>query len=223
MRCYTQWDHEAKFRYAFAGCESITETHSQAYQDIFALTMFNGKRNGEYFEIGANVPDYTNNTYLLSKNFDWNGTSIDFIGGLDSHWRIVRPQNRFVQCDALTANYEELIGSSRAIDYLQLDIEPCTNTLTALKRIPHDKYRFGFISFETDLYTGGQAPQVREESRQYLTNLGYTLIIPDVIVDNTNPYEDWWVDLDLVNRDVALSIKEMAKQTQKPFELLFTK
>lgn len=222
MRYYTQWQHDAKFRYPFSGCETITETHSQAYQDIFVLTLMNGKRNGEYFEVGANVPDYTNNTYLLAKNFDWNGTSIDFLD-LESHWKSIRPNNRFVRCDALTVDYEELIGQNRTIDYLQLDIEPCTNTLSALMRMPHSKYRFGIISFETDFYTGGQAPYVRQKSREVLSSLGYTLIIPDVIVDNTNPYEDWWVDLDLVNRDIALDIQDRAAHTQKPFELLFTK
>lgn len=222
MRYYTQWDHESKFRYPFPGCENVKETHSQAYQDIFALTLLNGKRNGEYFEVGANVPDYTNNTYLLAKDFDWNGTSIDFLD-LNAQWKAIRPNNTFVQCNALTVNYEDIIGESRTIDYLQLDIEPCTNTLSALKRIPHDKYRFGFISFETDYYTGGQAPHVREESRKYLTSLGYTLIVSDVIVDQTNPYEDWWVDLSLVNRDIALDIRDRALHTQKPFELLLTK
>jgi len=222
MKTYNQWRTDVKFRYPFDGCETIAETHSQAYQDIFILTVLNGKRNSEYFEIGCNVPDYTNNTYLLAKNFNWNGISIDFLHHMGPAWRSMRPNNRFVCCDALNVNYSNLIGESRTIDYLQLDIEPCENTYTALTKIPHDKYRFSVISFETDFYQGGNAKQVRERSRKYLSDLGYTLIIPDVIVDGTNPYEDWWVDLSLVNRDVALSIKDMANQTQKPFELLFT-
>lgn len=222
MKTYNQWRTDVKFRYPFDECETITETHSQAYQDIFVLTVLSGKKNSEYFEIGCNVPDYTNNTYLLAKNFGWNGTSIDFLHHLAPDWKKLRPNNKFLCCNALTANYSSIIGEPRTIDYLQLDIEPCDNTYTALMNIPHDKYRFSVISFETDFYTGGNAANVRQKSRNLLTSLGYTLIIPDVIVDDVNPYEDWWVDLNLVNKDVALSIKEMSTKTQKPFELLFT-
>jgi len=68
---------------------------------------------------------------------------------------------------------------------------------------------------------GGTAPWVRQQSRNLLSSLGYSLVVPDVIVDNGNPYEDWWVDLNLVNQEVVLEIREMAKITQKPFELLF--
>jgi len=220
MKTYNRWQSGIKFKYPFEGCEKISETHSQAYQDIFVLTLLNGKRNGEYFEIGCNLPDYTNNTYLLAKEFDWNGTSIDFLGNLELEWKKLRPKNRFVICDALTVNYEELIGKSRTIDYLQLDIEPCMNTLSALTRIPHNLYRFAVISFETDVYLGQNGPYVREKSREFLSNLGYTLIIPDVIVDETNPYEDWWVDLNLVDSSIALSIQTESKTTTHPFKLL---
>jgi hypothetical protein len=223
MRTYNAWRTDVRFRYPFEGCESIAETHSQAYQDIFVLSLLNGKSHGEYFEVGCNVPDYTNNTYLLAKNFDWNGTSIDFLSHLEPLWKSQRSNNKFVCCDALTVDYSSIIGESRNIDYLQLDIDPPENTLASLMRIPHDKYRFAVISFETDFYTGGNAPLVREMSRNFLSNQGYTLIVPDVIVDGSNPYEDWWVDLSLVNKEIALAVKEMANQTQNPFELLFKK
>lgn len=220
MRTYNPWQEGCQFRYPFAGCENIKETHSQAYQDIFVLSLLGGVKNGEYFEIGCNIPDYTNNTYLLAKNFDWNGTSIDLLD-FSAQWKSQRPNNRFFQCDALTVNYQNLLGESRTIDYLQLDIEPPENTLKALQNIPHDCYRFKVITFETDFYMGGTAPWVRQQSRNLLSSLGYSLVVPDVIVDNGNPYEDWWVDLNLVNQEVALEIQEMAKITQKPFELLF--
>ncbi len=34
----------------------IKENHSQAYQDLFVLTMLGGKKNGRYLEIGGNHP-----------------------------------------------------------------------------------------------------------------------------------------------------------------------
>ena len=43
----------------------IKENHSQAYQDLFVLTMLGSKKNGRYLEIGANHPTAFNNTWLL--------------------------------------------------------------------------------------------------------------------------------------------------------------
>ena len=33
---------------------NIKQNHSQAYQDLFVLTMLGSKKNGRYLEIGAN-------------------------------------------------------------------------------------------------------------------------------------------------------------------------
>ena len=33
----------------------IKQNHSQAYQDLFVLTMLGSKKNGRYLEIGANL------------------------------------------------------------------------------------------------------------------------------------------------------------------------
>ena len=37
-------------------------------QDIFVLSMLNGKKNGVYVEIGADQPRVISNTYLLENN-----------------------------------------------------------------------------------------------------------------------------------------------------------
>ena len=42
-------------------------------QDIFVLSMLNGKKNGIYVEIGADKPKVINNSYLLESVFDWSG------------------------------------------------------------------------------------------------------------------------------------------------------
>lgn len=221
------YEDDSKVKYSFVESNNIHKSYSQVLQDVFVLSVLNGKRNGRFFEIGAGNPDFISNTKLLTSSFNWSGVSIDCVEKYQSSWATQRKNDKFVLCDALTVDYIQLFhenyGDQTIIDYLQCDIEPSVNTLSALKRLPHDKYRFRVITFETDLYTGNEAYLVREESRSFLTNLGYELIVGDVIVGNSNPFEDWWVDLNLVNRDVALSIKEMATHTQRPSELLLTK
>lgn len=219
MSNYNTWNNY-KFLYPFEGSDTVTATYSQAWQDIFVLTMLSGLKNGTYLEVGCNIPDYTNNTYLLSKDFNWNGTSIDFLPNVANAWKTQRPENKLLIADALTLDYAQLLQDNTVIDYLQLDIEPSTNTFSVLTKLPHNTHRFKVITFETDYYTGGDSIRVREESRKFLTDLGYTMIIGDVLVDGNKPFEDWYVDMNLVNQTVAKSIKEKALHTQNPQELL---
>lgn len=203
-------------------------SNGQAYQDIFVLSLFNGKSNGTYLEIGAHWPQSINNTYLLSSGYNWRGVSLENDKQYKHKWEEIRPNDGYVEDDALTLDYGKLLkehfGELKNIDYLQCDIDPCTNTFAALKNIPHNEYRFGVITFETDFYVGGDAIQVRDESREFLLNLGYTLIIPDVLVNYHGtlvPYEDWYVDMNLVNPDVAKMIQYQSVLTRNPSDLLF--
>ena len=42
-----------KLIHSFSGQTKILENYSQAYQDLFVLSMLDGKTNGRYVEIGA--------------------------------------------------------------------------------------------------------------------------------------------------------------------------
>ena len=53
---------------SFSGVETVERNYSQALQDIFVLTMLNGKQNGTYVEIGGAHPTNINNTFFLRKN-----------------------------------------------------------------------------------------------------------------------------------------------------------
>ena len=61
----------------FTGAENIENNWSQSMQDMFVLSMLDGKRNGIYVEIGADQPRVISNTYLLEKDFDWSGISFE--------------------------------------------------------------------------------------------------------------------------------------------------
>ena len=82
-----------------------------------------------------------------------------------------------------------------------IDLAQYETLFAALKKIPHDKYRFAVITFEHDSYNDG--PAVRDESREFLRGLGYKLVGSNISVDDAHPYEDWWVHPDLVDTDIV--------------------
>ena len=56
----------------------IENSLSQAGQDLFVIAMFQGAKNKTFLEIGAGNPTaFGSNTYLLEKEFDYSGVSID--------------------------------------------------------------------------------------------------------------------------------------------------
>jgi hypothetical protein len=207
-----QWQWEPALadllRYPFTGAATITRNHSQAFQDIFVLSMLDGMTHGRYLEIGAHHPVSNNNTHLLHKSYEWSGVSIDIDVTHLAGWRKERPRSTLLIADALKINYHEVFPSwfnaepspsasaktkwfqrektpppphdPHRIDYLQLDIEPSIHTLDVLNALPLDSYRFSVITFETDAYAGDF--RARDQSRECLSKRGYELIAADVSV-----------------------------------------
>jgi hypothetical protein len=169
------------------------KTNSRECQDVFISTLFKNKKNGYYVEIGSQHPITDNNTYLLEKNLDWKGVSFEIDNRLVSTFNDIR-KNPCVCCDATKVDYDFYFKKFElpcSIDYLQLDIEPACNTLTALKKINFELYNFNFITFEHEFYKEGDS--VRQESRKYIQEKGYKLLIEDVMHDN-KVFEDWYVN-----------------------------
>ena len=128
----------------FTGAENIENNWSQSMQDIFVMSMLDGKRNGVYVEIGADQPRVISNTYLLEKNFDWSGISFELDADKVAFFNTIR-KNKCLCEDATLYDYKSLFQKSnypKQIDYLQLDIDPAEGTLRALKALPLDDYRF---------------------------------------------------------------------------------
>ena len=161
--------------------------YSQAGQDDFVLSLI---PSGKYLEIGASHPIAINNTYLLEQH-GWEGLSIDIDASNQSEWNRVR-KNRLMICDALAYPYA-LHGN---VDYLQIDIEPSDQSLRCLIKILTAGLKFKVLTFEHDHYAGGD---VREVSRELLTNAGYHLSHPDVSTGGLI-FEDWWIDETLKNK-----------------------
>jgi len=202
-----------ELKLTFDGFDTIDEFYSQAGQDIFTICVLNGKRNGKFLDIGASDPKIINNTYLLETLFGWSGTQIEIDNNLANKCRQERNTN--VICnDATKVDYNELYLSIGEIDYLSLDIDG-PPTLEVLEKIPFDKFKIKVITFEHDSYKEGD--HLKNESRRILGDNGYFRICTDVANDN-NVYEDWYVNLKLVNVE---RLKVLESNNKNWNEILF--
>lgn len=176
-----------QLRYKFPGAENIEKNYSQTYQDMFTLTMLNGKRNGKYFEIGAADPFHGSNTALLEE-FGWTGTSLEILPHEVEKFKLHR-KNEIILCDATKFDYSVLKGH---IDYLQVDCEPPATTYEILTMLPWDQCTFGVITYEHDHYTDVSG-SFRKKSRVFLLSRGYLLVATNIAPNETSCYEDWYV------------------------------
>ncbi len=220
---YNKTLHE-NLRHKFTGAASLKCNWSQSFQDIFALSILDGKSNGTYVEIGADQPRIYNNTYILEKDYNWDGISFELDADKVEFFDYMR-RNSCVCTDATTFDYRSLFKEKnypKQIDYLSLDIEPADNTLKALNQLPLDEYRFSVITFETELYQALKAtihyadsPELQEamrkeygayhiesKARKILKSYGYELLLENVMHQN-NPYEDWWIDPNVVDPEIV--------------------
>lgn len=169
------------------------QTNAREHQDLFVLAMLNKKRAGTYLEIGGAHPIHGSNTYLLEASFNWLGVSIEWSGDLSALWAGVR-SNPCICADATLIDYDQLLEKHQMdhhIDYLQLDIDPPCNTFKALLKINFFKYSFSVITYEHDLYNGGDFERLA--SRKILESHGYKRIISDVMHDDLC-FEDWYIN-----------------------------
>jgi len=206
-----------KLKFKFDGIEKIEKNYSQAFQDIFVLTMLNGKNNGTYVEIGGSDPININNTYILEKTFGWNGLSFEIDEEIVSYYNSTRI-NKCICLDATKANYSKIFKENQIpkhVDYLQVDIEPAWQTLKSLKQIDLNEYRFSVITFETDAYQGNT--DVIEESRSIFNKHGYQLVASNV-KNLGNAFEDWYVDPQVVSENIW---KQFQSDSLESSEVIF--
>lgn len=211
-----------QLRHKFTGSENIERNYSQTYQDMFVLSMLNGKRDGVFLEIGCADPFYGNNTALLEE-FGWNGISIDNQPSEIAKWQGKRKAMALVK-DATTINYSEFLAGlgNENYDYLQIDCEPPSNTYKILLSIPFEKYKFSVITFEHDFYCD-TTETYRELSRKYLQSHGYELVVNDISPNNVSTYEDWWVHPDMVNPLTLLEMKNITNEINQVEDYMLPK
>ena len=194
-----------RLRYQFPGAEDIGRNYSGVYQDMFVLTMTNGKRGGTYLEIGSGDASFGSNTLLLEE-FDWNGIGLEWDAKLVAT-HLARRRNTVLQQDALKTDYVDLCSKladkDGVIDYLQLDCEPSESTYNILTMIPFDQFKFRVITYEHDHYVD-MTDSFRQKSRDYLLSKGYVLLVPNVSADEKSPFEDWWIHPQYIENHILL-------------------
>lgn len=167
--------------------------YSQIGQDIFVVQTLKEKKDGLFLDIGSAGPTIINNTYLLEKQYNWTGISIDLNEDYQTEWKNSDRKSQFLLQNALTTNYDEILSNlllknnRDRIDYLTMDLEPPELTLEVLYKLPLDKYRFSVITFEHDFYRNNQ--HILEASRHHFNKFNYKLA-----VSNIANQEDWWID-----------------------------
>ena len=217
---YTIKDHH-RLRHQFSQSERVRRNWSQSMQDMFVLSMLDGKRNGVYVEIGADKPKIINNSYLLETDYDWTGVSFEFEPEKVEFFNDFR-KNKCICADATQFDYKLFFQENsfpKQIDYLQLDIDPAEGTLAALKKLPLDDYRFSVITYETDIYNAGA--DIQDEEIRYLQSYGYQLVVKNV-ANEGNPYEDWWVDPNVVDRAIIDKFTNVSNWSKESPLCIFT-
>lgn len=168
------------------------ESNSQSFQDLFALQVCTKKT---YIEIGANRPIKRNNTYLLENN-EYTGYSIEFNTKWQRFWNKTQRKNKIYFADAITFDYlqaNQENNLTNKIGYLSCDIEPVTNTFSALKRVINQGIEFECITFEHDIYQSDI--DLRENVNSFLSNNGYKIAVNNVYLypDSDKIFETWYV------------------------------
>ena len=187
----------------------------QSKQDEFVIKMLNYKKNGYFLEIGSNHPININNSYILEKEYGWNGLMVEYDKKYESLYGIHRSSHYIIQ-DATTINYEDLFvkyNFPNKMDYLQIDLEVSNNstlnTLQLLNNTIMQNYTFNIVTFEHDIYSGNYF-NTQAISRQILKDRGYVLAFPNVSVfwmESYKPFEDWYVHPDLVDMEYVNRIR----------------
>lgn len=196
-----------------------SRSQSQAGQESFVLSALDFKRDGSFVEVGSWHPRQDSNTHLLEKKYGWRGIAFEIDRGFAKLYNSRRKSHCFCT-DATKVDFRSIFhasGMPKTIDYLQLDIEPAENTLSALRRIPFDEFRFSVITFEHDLYRDAENLKVQEQAFELLNAEGYVRVVQNVKYRGM-PFEDWYVDPMTVTKNLPLEGPEAGQEFEKLFQ-----
>jgi hypothetical protein len=168
------------------------ESNSSTFQESFAISMTQEKKNGFYLELGSADPYLESNTSLLESKFGWKGLALEIDKNFVEKYNLSNRTNKCINADALTFDYLKYFKDNNfptTIDFLQIDIDGHDdgNCLLALIALPLLKYRFSVIIIEHDLSQNYKRASMRDAQREILSSLGYKLI-------GQTLSEDWWID-----------------------------
>jgi hypothetical protein len=168
------------------------KSNSSTFQESFAISMTQEKKNGFYVELGSADPYLESNTSLLESEFGWKGLALEIDKNFVEKYNSSNRTNKCINADALTFDYLTYFKDHNfptTIDFLQIDIDGHDdgNCLLALIALPLLQYRFSVIIIEHDLSQNYKRTSMRDAQREILSSLGYKLI-------GQTLSEDWWID-----------------------------
>ena len=172
---------------------------------MFVLSTLNGKKNGTFIEVGSGHPTLFNNTYLLEKDFGWKGLSVDVSERMCAIFSRKR-NTTAVLADASQVNFKDLFKQNcieQHVDFLRINADNAS--LVTLENIPFNEYEFSIIQIQHNECWWGS--DLKDKTRKILKEIGYILLVPNVAVDETNAYEDWWVHPGFVNQNMRTNKK----------------
>ena len=213
-----------KIRFRFKDFDKITQNHSQVFQDLFVLSVYDGKRGGTYLEVGSGPPEEKSNTLLLERDFEWKGFGVELNSTLVQAHDQYRKNKVFCADATKFEHYDELLNVlavDGVIDYLQVDCEPPQITYETLYRIPFDRYKFGIVTFEHDYYAD-VSRSYRDKSRKFFKGRGYKLLVKDIVVEGKNTFEDWWYHPDVIPQNVVDMFIDVNNDYVDPMDYMFT-
>ena len=175
-------------------------SYSQAGQESFVINTLKEKQNGVYVEIGAYDSKTMSNTYLLETKYRWSGVGLEIDKSRAEEYNLNR-SNPCLNVDATTFDYFKYFEDNnfpKVIDYLQIDIEPASESLKALEALPLDRYRFSAVTFEHDLYADSNNYLIKEKAKEIFKRFNYILVAENVEHEG-KIFEDWWLDSNIYN------------------------
>lgn len=199
---YTSENMEG-YMFPFNGIETIEKNYSRSFQDMFVLSVLNGKRNGMFIDLGCGNPTENNDTFLLETKFGWKGISVDNNETYCYNYSRKRDSTILLK-DVSEIDLNELFKINcveEHIDYLRISAEH--SSIDVLRKIPFNHYKFSVIQFQHNECWWGN--DVKAESRKILSDMGYILMVNDVSLNLTQSYEDWWVHPDYYNQKMNSS------------------
>ena len=202
-------------------------SYSQAAQDTFVLYVNKFKQNGTYIDIGANHPSFNNNSFVLEQDFNWTGLLVEYDKSFEPMYIKARSKSLYEINDATAVNYKNILDINnfpKTVDYLSIDLDvnnrSTLSTLELFDNTVFNTYKFACITFEHDIYSGDYF-DTRRISRKIFNDRGYELVFPDVCVlweGEYKPFEDWYVNPDLVDMDYINTIKSETSLNCKEIE-----
>lgn len=188
--------------------------YSDAGQDQFVANLLKFKRDGFCVDIGSCHSMLSNNTYVF-QSLGWTSVSVEINSRYNESYS-TRLNGTHYNEDALKMDYKKAFAENdfpNTIDYLSLDVD--TASLSVLKILPFDEYRFKAITIEHDAYLYGD--EYRAEQREVLSGHGYRMVCSNIIVPSPGhqgydgfspcPFEDWWVHPDEFDSELLDSIQ----------------